>query len=102
LEVTIDTTQPQEINWGANGVARVAQNVLNLISTRRYEVAYDRLMGLDPDLIHKPVDQLIALATSEIIDLISTREPRATIKTVEVLGVDSNGDIQAKVVIEIG
>lgn len=100
MEYVIDTSVTQSINWGAKGPDRIIQNVVNLISTYRYEVAYMRLMGLDPELPHLPADKFLAKATSEIIDLISEYEPRVTVKKVELADVNEDGNTHLKVVIE--
>lgn len=94
-------TSDNSINWAAKGTERIIQNVINLISTYRYEVAYDRILGLNPDLIHMPINQIEAEITNEIISLISDYESRATVESVDFIGVDDEGNMQFKVVIDI-
>ncbi|KMT23015.1 hypothetical protein [Clostridium cylindrosporum] len=75
----------QEINWGAKGTERILQNIVNLLNTFKYEVAYDRVLGTNPDNVDLPNDKVIGGIISETYDLIEQYEPRATIIEVEVL-----------------
>jgi phage baseplate assembly protein W len=97
----IDTSERLDLNWAAKGDQRVLQNIRNLMSTWRYEVAYDRTKGLDPAILDKPLEDAVALYTAEIYRLIETYEPSAMVRSVTFAGVDSEGNITLKVVIEI-
>jgi phage baseplate assembly protein W len=97
---TIDSSQ-KGINWSAKGAERIIQNIKNLLGTSKYEVAYDRTLGLSRDIIDMPLQKAIAKATTEIIDLISNREPRVVIKEVKYAGADNDGNIQFKVVVDV-
>ncbi len=99
---TVDMSQNKAINWAAKGAERIFQNVVNLLSTRKYEIAFDRTLGLSGKFVDRPLDQAIAEATTEIFELVPRREPRASVKEVELVGVDQKGNLQFKVVIEIG
>lgn len=94
-------TSNQAINWNSKGDARIAQNVANLLNTYRYEVAYDRVLGRDPSLIDKPLNDVIPAIVAEIYDLIAEYEPRALVKEVTVTPTNS-GEYITEVVIEIG
>lgn len=96
----IDTSKQIQLNWKAKGNERILQNVINLISTWRYEVGYDRTKGLDPTILDKPMDEAIAMYTAEIYRLVETYEPYAKVISVTPTGI-FNGDIQFKVVVEI-
>jgi phage baseplate assembly protein W len=100
MQITIDTLQ-RNINWGARGVDRIAQNITNLLSTFKYEVAYDRTLGMSGNFIDKPKDVAIALATAEIYELIALREPRAKVVDVLFVGLYENENMQFKVVVEV-
>jgi len=89
------------LDWTATGNARKIQNVLNLISTWRYEVGYDRTKGLDPTILDRPALEAKAMYTAEIYRLIQTYATDVTLKNVNVSAISSEGDIEAKVVIEI-
>ncbi len=101
MQITIDTSQKAEINWLSKDKGRIVQNVSNLLSTYKYEVAYDRTMGLTRFFVDTPLQNAIATATTEIIELINAREPRATVKGVYFTDTDINGNMQFKVVIEV-
>lgn len=89
----------QEINWGAKGIERILQNIVNLLNTTRYEVAYDRVMGTNQDNVDLPNDKIIGEIISETYDLIENYEPRANIIEVEVL--QKNDSLIRKVVLSI-
>jgi phage baseplate assembly protein W len=89
------------IDWSKKGVARIIQNVINLINTYRYEVAYDRTLGLSGNYLDKPFEQMIAEATTEIYELIEKKEPRVDVKGITFSQTDINGNTQFKVVIDI-
>jgi phage baseplate assembly protein W len=97
----IDTSQPLQINWIAKGKARIIQNVINLINTWRYEVAYARVQGIDPALLDKPGDVAADLYAAEVFRVVADHEPRAAVKQVNKISIDSDGNIQCKVVIEV-
>ncbi|RCX20873.1 hypothetical protein DFR58_10175 [Anaerobacterium chartisolvens] len=100
MQVTIEMSGIQ-INWTAKGNERITQNIINLLNTRKYEVAYDRTLGLSGAFIDMPLDRAIAETTAEIYDLISSREPRAELIEVLHTGIDEDGNMQFKVVVEI-
>lgn len=97
----IDTSIPAPLNWNATGDERILQNIRNLISTWRYEVAYDRTKGLDPGMLDKPAESAQALYIAEIYRLIETYEPNAALKDVKLLSINPDGQIEVKVVVEI-
>ncbi len=99
--ITIDTLNKTDLNWFSKGKSRIIQNISNLLSTYKYEIAYDRTLGLTRAFVDMPLQSAIAAATTEIIDLISAREPRATIKKVIYIDSDINGNMHFKVVIDI-
>lgn len=98
--VTINT-ENFALDWTASGINRIAQNVFNLISTFKYEVAYDRTLGIDSSFLDKPLPILIAQATAQVYDIVAEREPRATVKSVDFISIDNDGNLQLKVVIDI-
>lgn len=101
MEYVIETGGAKAINWAAKGTDRVLQNVINIVQTFKYEVAHDRTMGIDSKVLHMPADKSMALVTNEIVNQISIREPRAKVKGVRYAGIDSLGNMQYKVVVEI-
>lgn len=98
--ITIDTSQEMRLDWAARGSQRRAQNVLNLITTWRYEVAYNRIMGLNPEILDKPLAIAAAMYTADVYRLIQEYEPGVRVKSVKVNSITSDGEIDAEVVIE--
>lgn len=101
MQYIIDTSKAAELNWTAKGDERILQNILNLLRTWRYEVGFDRTRGVDPSILDKTLNDAAALYTAEIYRLIEDYEPRATLKDVAFLGIDDEGNLQFKVVVEI-
>lgn len=99
--IEIDTSKPAAIDWGATGAEEVAQNVLTLIKTLKYEVAYDRTLGLDVDFIDKPLPEAVSLITAQIYAVIDEREPRAEVLDVQFVGVNDEGNLSFKVAIDV-
>jgi len=97
----IDTSKPVKLDWAAKGVDRILQNVLNAISTFRYEVAYARTRGMDPAIQDRPAPIAAKLYASEIYRVVPEEEPRATVQEVQPIGIDEEGNLQFKVVIDI-
>ena len=97
----INTSEASTIDWGATGASEIVQNVHNLIRTLGYEVAYDRTLGIQPGLLDRTLPEAVALVTARIYALVSEREPRASVRNVEYVGVDVEGHLQFKVAIEI-
>jgi len=101
MEVVIVSSETPNLDWGARGVAEISQNVFTLINTFKYEVAYDRTLGIRRDFVDAPLLEAISLITSQIYTVIEEREPRATVKEVTFLGLTEDGELNFKVVIEI-
>lgn len=101
MQLVINTADALEIDWGASGKAEIAQNVFTLINTLKYEVAYDRTLGIRPDYLDMPLNESIPLVTAQIYAVIDEREPRATVEEVEYLGVSDGGNMIFKVVIDV-
>ncbi len=75
-----------------------------MLNTFKDEVAYDRLMGRDPDNLDKPLEKVRNQIIEETFTLVSTYETRAKVKEADVIyELDENGDKYPviKVVIEI-
>ncbi|TGE36894.1 hypothetical protein E4K67_17495 [Desulfosporosinus fructosivorans] len=97
---TIYTSQGN-LDWTAKGSQRKAQNVLNLLNTWRYDVAYNRIMGLNPAMIDKPYPTIVALFTADVYRLVQDYQPDVTVTSVTVKGINEQGKIDAEVVIEV-
>ncbi|MEB3103091.1 hypothetical protein [Ferviditalea candida] len=99
--IEINTAQPPAIDWGATGAKEIAQNVYHLLNMMKYEVAYDRTLGVRPDFQDAPLQEAISLYTAQVYAVISEREPRATVQEVTFTGIVEEGNLSFKVVIEI-
>lgn len=88
------------INWNASGHERIIQNVINILNTVRYEVAYDRVMGRDSNNLDGNFKGIESLLIAETYDLIDEYEPRAKIENVYISQLQT-GEINIKVVVEI-
>lgn len=99
--MVIRITNQTDIDWTVKGASRIAQNVLNLLKTFRYEIAYDRTLGMPKDYIDLPIDQAIPNVTVAVYDLIREKEPRANLLEFNFKGIDKAGNIQFEVVIEV-
>jgi phage baseplate assembly protein W len=98
----INTSEKVTLNWAAKGAERILQNVLNLINTWQYEIAYNRTIGIQVGLLDKPSEEAAVEYTSQVHNMISTFEPRAETQEVNYTGIDENGNMEFKVVIDIG
>lgn len=101
MQYVIDSENTVKLNWEAKGTERIIQNVFILLNTWKYEVAYDRTMGMNTGFLDKPFNTAAALYISEVYRIISAYEPRTEVKDVKVSGIDNDGNIGFKVVIEI-
>ena len=88
--------------WGnAKGNDRIIQNVQNILNTYKYEVAYNRNLGISPDIIDKDVETMKSIIMSDLFDNIKQYEPRAKLRAVEIKEITSDGVISAVITIEI-
>lgn len=101
MNVEIMTGEARAIDWGASGAAAVAQNVYTLINTRKYEVAYDRTLGMSEEYVDLPLPEAIPLAIAQIYAVVDEREPRAFVKDVAFVGATPDGAMNFKVVVEL-
>lgn len=99
--VTIDSSKPLVLNWAAKSTERIIQNVYNIINTFKYEVAYNRDMGISPDFIDTDAETMKGIIMDSLYESISKYEPRATVKSVEVQGVTTEGEVSVVVEIEV-
>lgn len=88
MDYTVSSSDTS-INWNAKGAERILQNVNNILNTIKNEVPYDRLMGRDPDNIDSVLNKSKYSIMEETYTLINTYEPRATVKSVDIEGVEN-------------
>lgn len=99
--VTIDSSRGNILDWSAKGKDRIIQNIFNILNTYKYEVAYNRDLGISPDILDKDVETMKSIITEDLFDNIKKYEPRAVLKSVEVTEITADGKIIAVVKIEI-
>jgi uncharacterized protein len=100
--VTITTSESPDFDWAATGVDEVVQNVFTLLNTCKYEVAYDRTMGLPGELADLPQTEAVPATISRIYALVEEFEPRATVVSVNFLGLSKeDNSLIFEVVIDV-
>lgn len=62
--------------------AEILQNVRTILSTRKGSVPLDRDFGISWEYLDRPIDVAQMLMRSEIVDAVSTYEPRAKVESV--------------------
>ena len=95
------STEDRSIEWGLTGKDRIAQNMLNLLRTKKFEVPFLREMGIDTDNIDNTVTYVQNNITNEVIELAEKYEPRVTILNVILKGQDDNGNLIIEVEMEV-
>ena len=101
MRLTLRTNDVYGPDWGAKGIDRVIQNVRNLMALTRYEVAYNRTLGVNPDLIDLPATEFLARYPAEVMELVGYNEPRAKVLSVNNVGADEAGNYIFEVVLDI-
>ena len=89
------------LDWNAKGDERIVQNVLNILRTRKYEVPFERELGINPDLIDADPRTIQNEIITHVTETINTYEPRATVVEVRIETVDENGDYVIAVDLEV-
>lgn len=91
--IRIDTASNKRLNWGAKGTERIVQNVSNIINTYRFEVAYMRGLGISPDIIDKGANEVRAIIADDLSRQIKFAEPRAVLKSIDIVSINEDGSI---------
>jgi phage baseplate assembly protein W len=99
--IEINSSNAPSLDWAAKGTERIIQNINNILHTYKYEVAYNRDLGISPDLIDKDVETMKSIIAEDLFDNIQKNEPRAKLKSVTVTEVTADGEIIAELKIEI-
>ena len=97
----IDNSTSTELNWCAKGTERIVQNIVNILNTYKYEVAYKRNFSISPDIFDKDIETMKSILIEDLFDSIKENEPRATLKSVTIKGVSDDGGVIAAVEVEI-
>ena len=97
----IKSNDERIMNWNATGEERIVQNVLNIIRTRKYEIPFNRQMGINPDYIDDSIENNRADIINDVYNNIEKYESNVEILKVEIESSDTNGDIIIAVEIEV-
>ena len=100
MAVTVVVGEEYLPDWTKKGRERILQNIRNLTALTRYEVAYNRTIGLSPDLTDLPTRELEARYAAELTELIEENEPRAVLREISGFSVSPDGEIICEVVID--
>lgn len=95
------STEQSGVEWGVKGKDRIVQNVLNLLRTRKHEVAFEYDFGIHEDYIDNTDAYMDTNLTNDIIELIEKYEPRASVIEVDLSEKDENGNAIIKVKLEV-
>ena len=92
--------RPFEIDFtGGDGIDRILRNCKNLIMTKRGEIPYDRIRGLDDSIFHMPLSK-VKEELMPIIDQALAWEPRAMAVSADA-NFDDNGDLIITIIVEV-
>lgn len=91
----------ETINWQAKGAERIAQNVLNILRTRQFEVPFMRDLGINPDFLDSEPHSMTTDFVTHVTSVIEAGEPRATVRNVKVESGDENGAYVIAVELEV-
>lgn len=82
------TSGNNRINFGAEGLDEILQNVRMIISTHEYSCPMQRSFAWSPSQLDGPINIVQAKTTAKIVEAINKYEPRA-----EVVKVTYDGDM---------
>lgn len=93
---------PAAVNFSpANRGEEIIQNVRTVLTTYRGTVPYDRSFGVDSSYVDDPIELQKARISAEIIELVITREPRASVTQIDFDEDRLSGKLWPKLRIEI-
>lgn len=90
-----------DIDFGAQGIAQIQQNVRFILTTVMGSVPLDRTFGIDPSLVDAPIPTAQSRLTAEIIRAVRAYEPRARVMQVKYGGDALDGQLIPTVVMEV-
>lgn len=89
------------IDWEAKGADRIVQNVRNILRTRRFEVPFVPLMGINHEFIDALPQKIKSELSTHVTEVINAYEPRASVLDVSIESCDENGDYVIAVKLEV-
>jgi len=79
---------------------RIKKNVINLLSINKDEVHFDCDLGQSVDFVDKHPEKITSEMLTDTLDMLSKREPRASVSIGDIITITQNGDYECKVVIQ--
>lgn len=94
MSYTVSNTDSAELELNESSyVDSVLQNIRCLLSTWEGEVPLYRDYGLNPELLHRPINVVESLLVADITDKIEKYEPRAQVINVSFTGESQTPDV---------
>ena len=84
-----------------NGAEEIIQNCVVILSTPKGSVPGDRRFGTDSRSLDKPLQIARTLIVADVIDAISTFEPRASVKDIRFIEDNLAGKLTPVITLEI-
>lgn len=95
-------TSEDVINWNAEtSEEKKANEITNLIKTRKGEIPFMRDVGISDEFIDNPITLIKPALINEITELINENTEGVNIQSVEIVDGGNLGDYIVKVVCEI-
>lgn len=80
MSYTVKSTDLSVIRLNeSDAVESVLQNIRILLNTWQGEVPLYRDFGIDPEILHRPINEVENLLAADVIEKVETYEPRATV-----------------------
>jgi phage baseplate assembly protein W len=95
------TATLDKVDFGAQGMTEILQNIRTILSTVRCSVPLDRSFGVDLALLDSPLPAAKAKLTGEIIAAVGKYEPRAEVVEVIYDGDGLEGKLAPKVRVRV-
>lgn len=89
------------INWDATEAERIAQNVLNIIRTRKREIPFMPGLGMQADNIDSLAISIKQDIQEEVTALLNKYESRAEVLSVSITSVTEDGNVEITVELEV-
>lgn len=95
--MTVTISSVSGIDWNADTVEQLKNDILNILRTRRGEVPFMPGLGLD-EYIGEPVKEMIPAIRNDIAEQLSLWMPDIEIENIDV-SVGADGDMKIEVVL---
>lgn len=98
------TGNPGKIDFGAEGIASILQNVRTILCTPIFSVPLDRAFGVDLSVLDSPIPAAQAKLTSALYTALRQYEPRVRVLQIEYVQDEESmidGRIVPRVLMEV-